>query len=141
MTKHPNITFVDANILIAAATGNSKVSARAMEILDDPSRRFASSDLVKLETLPKAIYHGWAKPVEFYKEYFYAVTAWARDLNTIVDNAFDEATRHDIAPRDALHICAAVEAGASEFVTAEKPTKPMFETALIKVHSIHPNAD
>jgi hypothetical protein len=36
------ITFVDAGVLIAAARGHANVSAKAMAILDDPNRSFAS---------------------------------------------------------------------------------------------------
>jgi len=38
------ITFVDAGVLIAGARGNAEVSARAIAILHDPNRSFASSN-------------------------------------------------------------------------------------------------
>jgi hypothetical protein len=36
-------TFVDADVLIAAARGGDVQAARAMEILDDPEREFAAA--------------------------------------------------------------------------------------------------
>jgi hypothetical protein len=45
------ITVVDAGVLIAAARGSIDVSARAMAILDDPDRSFASSEFVRLEVI------------------------------------------------------------------------------------------
>jgi hypothetical protein len=48
-------TFIDTGVLIAAARGQNDFAARAMAILDDPNREFASSIFVKLEVLPKAM--------------------------------------------------------------------------------------
>ena len=141
MTEEKTLTFLDANVLIAAATGMAEVSRRALNIVDDPDRRFATSTLVRLETLPKALFHGWGDAADFYKSYFDRVEVWADDLNAIVDSAFDEAVQHDIAPRDALHVAAAAAVGATELITAERPTTPMLRTSRVTVHSIHPGAD
>jgi hypothetical protein len=43
------ITFIDAGVLIAASRGNAQVARRAIAILDDPGRSFASSAFVRLE--------------------------------------------------------------------------------------------
>jgi len=51
------ITFVDAGVLIAAARGTANVSAKAMAILDDPNRSFASSEFIRLELMPKAVFN------------------------------------------------------------------------------------
>ena len=51
------ITFIDAGVLIAAARGRTEVSAQAMAVLDDPDRTFASSEFVRLEVLPKALFN------------------------------------------------------------------------------------
>ncbi|MGD0076167.1 MAG: hypothetical protein ABSD31_17780 [Candidatus Binataceae bacterium] len=39
---------------------------------------------------------------------------------------------------DALHVAAAHQAKANEFITAEKPTKPLFRATLIPVATIQP---
>jgi hypothetical protein len=64
------IPFVDAGVLIAAARGTSDVSAQAMAILDDPGRTFASSEFIRLEVLPKAVFNTKAKETEFYTAFF-----------------------------------------------------------------------
>jgi hypothetical protein len=51
------LTFVDAGVLIAAARGGSIQTGRAMDILDDPERQFASSAFVRLEVLPQALFN------------------------------------------------------------------------------------
>ena len=70
------ITFVDAGVLIAAARGTTEVSARAMVILDDPARSFASSEFIRLEVLPKAVFNGKTNEAEFYRKFFDAVAHW-----------------------------------------------------------------
>lgn len=49
-------TFIDANILIAAATGRDALFDRAWAMLDDPERVFLTSAFVRLEVMPKAVY-------------------------------------------------------------------------------------
>ncbi len=49
------LTYVDAGVLIVAARGTDTLAAKALEILDDPRREFASSDLLRLEVLPQAV--------------------------------------------------------------------------------------
>jgi predicted nucleic acid-binding protein len=43
-----------------------------------------------------------------------------------------------LAALDALHLAAAQAVGATEFVTTEKPDKPLHRTTLIGTVSIHP---
>jgi hypothetical protein len=42
-----------------------------MAILDDPDRSFASSEFIRLEVLPKAIFNGKINEAEFYREFFH----------------------------------------------------------------------
>ncbi len=67
-------TYVAAGVLIAAARGQAPMAARAFEILDDPDREFAASLFLKLEVLPKAMYHKNLAEVEFYETFFNAVS-------------------------------------------------------------------
>src|SRR5215475_14995279 len=58
-------TFLDAGILIAAVRGQAKEAARALAILEDPERSFLTSDFLRMEVLPKAIYY--QRPAEVAK--------------------------------------------------------------------------
>ena len=49
-------TFLDAGVLIAAARGSGIIPVRAHAILDDPERTFVTSDYIRMEVLPKALY-------------------------------------------------------------------------------------
>lgn len=51
------LTFPDANVLIAAATGQGNHAPQALAIMRDPARTFASSPFVRLELVPKAVFH------------------------------------------------------------------------------------
>lgn len=132
------LTFVDSGVLIAAARGTHEVSEQAFEILDDPERTFASSDFVRLEVLPKAIYNQQTIEAEFYEAFFKSVTSWACADNGIVEQALIEASSFGLAAMDALHVAAAVQLGADELVTTEKPTKPIHRTSSVTTRSIHP---
>jgi predicted nucleic acid-binding protein len=131
-------TYVDAGVLIAAARGDDATSAHAMAILADPDRGFVSSIFVKLEVLPKPIYLQRQTEVEFYEAFFAAVTAWADPLEEIAAAAYQEACNLGLAALDALHLAAAQAVGATEFVTTEKPDKPIHRTTLISMVSIYP---
>jgi len=60
-------TYLDAGVLIAAARGKAHLATKALDILDDPNRQFVSSVFLKLEVLPKAVYHKNTSEVEFYE--------------------------------------------------------------------------
>ena len=63
-------TFVDAGVLIAAACGVPDISDIALRLLDEPKRVFVTSDLVRLEVVPKPTYRGFKAEVAFYDEFF-----------------------------------------------------------------------
>jgi predicted nucleic acid-binding protein len=129
-------TFLDSGVLIAAARANTERSTKALQILTDSHREFASSPFIQLETQPKAIYNQQQLEAEFYETFFNGVTHWALDLAKITHNARQLAQTYGLAGMDALHIAAALSINADEFVTTEKPTKPMYRVKEILVVSI-----
>lgn len=130
------LTFLDAGVLIAAARGTNEVAKTAMSILDDPKRKFVSSDFVRLEVLPKAIYHKHQEEKQFYLEFFKHISKWVNASRKIVLLAEKEACQTGLSALDALHIATAKIAKAKQFVTAEKPTKPLFRVKNLEVISI-----
>jgi predicted nucleic acid-binding protein len=131
-------TFVDAGVLIAAARGKADVATHAMKILDDPDREFVASPFLKLEVLPKAVYEKRQAEVEFYETFFNAVTYWAESVNEIAKNAYIEACKSGLNAMDALHVAAAISAGAEELITTEKPEKSIHRVDSINIFSIRP---
>ncbi|WP_337906958.1 nucleic acid-binding protein [Iningainema tapete] len=94
-------TFIDSGVLIAAARGEGAIAERAMAILQDPNREFASSIFLKLEVLPKAIYNNRTNEVRFYEEYFDAVSYWATSIDRIIQNAYREVSESGLGAMDA----------------------------------------
>ena len=129
-------TYLDAGVLIAAARGKVPLATKALDILDDPNRQFVSSVFLKLEVLPKAVYHKNTSEVEFYEAVFDAVTDWAESTDEIIETGYQEALTNGLAALDALHVAAAVILDADELVTTEKSDKPIYRTAAVKVVSL-----
>ena len=130
------ITFIDSGVLVTASRGVEDLSDKAITILASANREFASSAFIKLEVLPKAIYHRQTDEAEFYQTFFSAVTYWANDKEQVIQDGYNIACKYGLAAMDALHIAAAISVGAEEFITTEKPTKPMYRVTGIKVVSL-----
>jgi predicted nucleic acid-binding protein len=129
-------TFIDSGILVSAARGTDLYSERALIILEDESREFASSIFVRLEVLPKAICYKKNDEVEFYQNFFDVVQYWANDLERLIQDGYNLGSRYGLSALDALHVAAALLMGAEELVTTERRTKPMHRVSDIKVTSI-----
>lgn len=131
------LTFVDSGILIAAARGqDAKLRIKALTLLSDPKRDFASSDFVRLEVLPKAIWARNQAEQRFYESFFNSVGHWPADNDAIIKRAEAEAAKVGLSGMDALHVAAAVLMNADELATIEKPTKSIHRTHSIKIISI-----
>jgi predicted nucleic acid-binding protein len=128
-------TFLDSGVLLSAWRGNSPRSDLAREILADESREFISSEVVKLELLPKPAYEKRHTETQFYQRYFALATSepFSGELG---HEALVLAKKHGLAAVDALHLASAIRQGAAEFVTTEQPGKPVFRAAGIKVVSL-----
>ncbi|KXK32842.1 MAG: PIN domain protein [Candidatus Brocadia sinica] len=137
MTENKILTYVDANILIAAVRGRDDIHQRAMKILDDPNREFTASEFLRLEVLPKPLFNKLNDEAEFYEAFFETIEKWASNFQDIVKDAYKYAVRHGLSALDALHVASALTVGADEFVTGEKPTKPINSVSALKIHSIH----
>lgn len=129
-------TYIDSGVLITAFRGTDEIALKAIQILDDPDREFASSEFVKLEVLPKAIHGKRQLEIDFYQAFFSKVTYWAEPVDSLVQSAFQQASTYGLAAVDALHVAAALLIGADEVVTMEKPTKPIHRVAGIQVISL-----
>jgi predicted nucleic acid-binding protein len=135
-------TYIDANVLIAAFQGEESISRRAMEVLDDPNRSLVVSDLLRLEVLPKPTFHKRNEEVEFMNTVLESAAENVSCDPEVTSKAIELASKYDVAPMDALHVGAALTAKVDEFVTMEKPTKPLFrvsESEQIKITSLYPS--
>ena len=129
-------TFLDSGVLIAAARGTPALANRAMSIIDDSNRSFLASDFVRLEVLPKSVYHKNSEEAEFYETYFAGAERMISSSKELVDEAYEEARATGLSAVDALHVAAAKSANAEEFITTEKPTKPLFRVNGVTMRSL-----
>lgn len=125
MATGKQTTFVDASVLINAAVGpNAARRMRALAVLGDPTREFVATRFLVLEVVPVPTKFKKEKELAFYQRFFQGVTTWI-DEAALIQPAIDLACKHGLGGMDALHLAAAVGANA-EFISAEKPTKPIY---------------
>ena len=120
----PQLTYLDSNVLIYAASGASKsLQLRVLKILGDQRRKFLGSRFQVIETLPMARRMKRLNETKFLERYFERhISLWA-DETVLFDPASDLIQQYGFATLDALHLATAMMHKA-EFVTGEKPTKP-----------------
>jgi predicted nucleic acid-binding protein len=128
-------TFVDAGVLIAAACRIPEIADRALRLLDDPERGFVTSEFVRLEVVPKPSYHGFKDQVEFYEAFFSSAhrTPVSKKL---LEEALRGGRRFGLSACDAIHVAAARRGKCDEFITTEKPSKPLFRVSDLMVISL-----
>lgn len=129
-------TFLDAGVLIAAARGRGIVDLRAYAVLDDPERRFVTSDYIRMEVLPKALYYRQNTEVLLYEQFFSRAVQIVPPSPSLLQTAYTEASTFGLSALDALHVAAAKFCGAEEFITTERPTSPLFRVTGVVVKTI-----
>jgi predicted nucleic acid-binding protein len=122
-------TYLDTGVLIRAFQVGAKNEEQASDIINDSNREFVISDILKLELIPKATFHKQKDEVAFYEAFFENAILSVEISSTLITKAIDLASKYDLAPCDALHLSAAIEAQVDEFITTEKPTKPFFQVS------------
>lgn len=133
-------TFIDSGVFLAAFKAGGELAENALAVLGDPERQFVSSDFVRLELLPKPVCYGNDSERLFYETFFASVEQLVRASSVLVEAAEREAEAVGLSAMDSLHIAAAKHAACDDFVTAEKPTKPLFRVTGIQVTTIRPRA-
>lgn len=136
MTKR---TYIDANLLIAAWKGDDEAGPAALAVLDDLERTLLVSDALWLEVMPKAIYQKQQGEMAFYQGIFERAEHCHWQLD-VLQQAHGLAQRYGIAAMDSIHVATALAAGADEFISGEKPTRPMFRVREMPMISLRGKA-
>jgi predicted nucleic acid-binding protein len=129
-------TFLDSGVLIAASRAAGVLGTRALALFNDSDRVFVTSEFVRMEIFPKAIYYKRQSEVEFYEDFFADAEHIVPISESLGHLAYTEACHAGLSGLDALHIAAAKFSGAEEFITTERPTKPLFRVIGILITSI-----
>ena len=120
------LTVVDSSVLINASIGPDPARRmRAIALLADQRREFAATCFLKLEVLPIPTRYKKQKELSFYERFFSNVVTWV-DEESLLTPALDLACRYGLGGMDALHLAAAISLNA-EFVSAERPSKPLYQ--------------
>ena len=132
-------SFLDAGVLIAAARGTGVIPARAHAILDDPERSFVTSEYIRMEVLPKALYHRQHQEALLDEMFFSRAVQIVPASASLLMQAYTDACTFGLAALDALHIAAARFSGAEAFITTERRTKPLFRVTGLAIMTIAPD--
>jgi hypothetical protein len=134
-------TFLDSGVLLMAWRGSREDARLAITVMEDESRTFFSSQLVRLELVPKAAYFKRHDEVRFYESFFSKVNGKQTITPDFVMRAERLAARYGLSAIDALHIEAAIAQRVEEFITIEGKEKPMFRVKELNVRNLYSLAD
>ena len=124
-------TYLDSSVLIQAVQGVD--GDKTATLLEDPEREFVAATFIKLELLPQPTFQKRKAELEFLHAYFDMVAEWREADESLVTAALKEATALPWTAVDAIHVAAAKALGCDEFITAEKPGKPLHKARGLKV--------
>ena len=126
-------TYVDSNVLIAAASRKGPFVSESLDLLDDAGREFVSSIYVQIEVYPYARKHRLPVELRFFDRFFDGVAAWPADYERVSGRAIEILSRFPISTLDALHVACAMDLGTDEMVTLEGAHKGICKTKLLDV--------
>lgn len=124
-------TYLDSSVLIQAVQGVDGDKTAAL--LEDPEREFVAASFLKLELLPQPTFHQRKAELEFLEDFFARVVDWCEASEDLVAAALEEAGAVPLSAVDAIHVAAAKRLKADEFITAERPGKPLHKARGLKV--------
>lgn len=129
-------TYLDTGVLIAAWRGDRPLGAKSRELLDSTGRIYIHSVFLELELLPKPTFNKFYNELEFYKMALGRFERVAVAQASLENTALKIAGKYGLAAMDAIHIAAAIEGKAEEFITTEKSGKPICRATEISVVSL-----
>ncbi len=129
-------TYLDSSVLIQAVQG---VDGQKTGELLEGDRAFVAASFLKLELLPQPTFHKRKAELDFLNAYFRKVVEWVPASEQLLEAALAEAKAIPLSAVDAIHVAAARSLRADEFITAEKPGKPLHKVKGLRVVYL-PNA-
>nr|VFK17467.1 MAG: Predicted nucleic acid-binding protein, contains PIN domain [Candidatus Kentron sp. LFY] len=135
MTKRR--TYIDANVWIAAVQSDGALLQRVWPVLQSDRKRLVISDFILLEVLPKPLFHRRTRQKRILEQLFSLTEKLTPDHETLLPQAIRLAGDYDLSPMDALHAATALQGQVDEFITLERPTKPLFRIPELHAHSLY----
>ena len=84
-------TFLDAGVLIAATRMTGAMGVKALALFNEADWVFVTSDFVRLEVLPKAIYYKRQAEVALYERFFARAAHIVQYSEPLMRQAYAEA--------------------------------------------------
>lgn len=126
-------TFLDSGVLLTGWKGKEDDRAQAIRVMEDTQRKFVSSQIIRLELLPKPTFFKNKDELAFYDSHFSDLKGEAMLTESLGNEALALGKRYGLAAADALNVAAAIRLEADEFVTTEVPGKPLFRVVELTV--------
>lgn len=130
-------TFLDSGILLTGWKGKEADRLQAIRVMEDAEREFVSSQIVRLELLPKPTYFKSKGELDFYDAHFSDLQAEAPLSEELGNEALALGAKYGLAAADALNVASAIRLEADEFLTTEIPGKPLFRVTELKVLNLY----
>ncbi len=124
-------TYLDSSVLIQAIQGVDGEKTAAL--LEDPERGFVAATFLKLELLRQPTFHKRKAELAFLEAYFNRIAEWREADELLLAAALKEVSAVPLTAVDAIHVAAAKAFKCDEFITAEKPGKPLHKARGLKV--------
>jgi hypothetical protein len=90
--------------------------------------------------MPKPLYFSNVGEMEFFRDIFDRAEHIHWQL-PVLEQARLLAQSHGLAAMDAIHVATAIDARVDEFISGEKPDKPMFRVTEIPMRSLRGTTD
>lgn len=94
-------TFLDAGVLIAATRSTGTIGVTALALFNATDRVFVTSECVRMEVLPKALYYYRQAEVALYERFFARAAHIVRYSESLRRQAYTEACTTGLAALDA----------------------------------------
>lgn len=118
---------MDTGVFVATWRGSVEARSKADAIFRDDSKTLIASSIVRLELAP----HNACPPSEtaHFEALFEFVHVWIPLDESLALRARELRTAFGLASLDALHVAAAELAVVDQFVSTERPTKPLYRAS------------
>ena len=122
-------TYLDIGPYIATWRGPEREKSLAEGLFRDPTRVLVGSSIVRLELARHR--NNTPAEVAHFAALFDAVHVWIPLDEDLAFRARELRTQYDLGSLDALHVAAAEAGVVDQFVTTEKPGKPLYRVGHI----------
>ena len=113
--------FLDACVLIYAVEGPAETQVRLRTFFRDPSRTWASSELVRFEVLSGALRKPEPELVARHAALLSDLSCVFHPISrSVAERAAALRASHRLKPLDALHVATALVAGCTHFATNDR---------------------